>query len=231
MNTYLSVVLPAYKDEISIQKIIKDLLFYIKPAVEKLEIIIVEDGSPDNTPVVCDKLQADFPEVRVIHHRTNLGYGTTLRDGFSASRGNIIFYTDGDNQYDIKELLIALNTLNDTNAGALLGYRFPRTDGFTRILVSKIYNIIFRLFFHVKVKDVNCSFKLFRAETLHGLCLESKSAFIDAEIVYKLIKKNTKITAMPVTNFPNELRRTNFLNIGLIMEMVNEMAKQRISFK
>lgn len=72
MNTCLSVVLPAYKDEINIQKIIKDILFYIKPAVEKLEIIIVEDSSPDNTPIVCDKLQADFPELRVMHHRTNL---------------------------------------------------------------------------------------------------------------------------------------------------------------
>lgn len=231
MNIYLSVVLPAYKDEINIQKVVRDLLLYIKPAVERIEIIIVEDGSPDNTPIVCDKLQADFPEVSVMHHRVNMGYGTTLRDGFNASNGNIIFYTDGDNQYDIKELLTALNTFRNTDTEALIGYRFPRKDGFTRILVSKIYNFLFRLFFNVKVKDVNCSFKLFKAETLDSLFLKSKSAFIDAEMVYKLKKKNAKISTMSVTNFPNELRRTNFLKIKLVMEMVNEMVQQRIFLK
>ena len=227
-STNLSVVLPAYKDELTIGNVVTSLIDYIKPALHNLEIIIVEDGSPDNTPTVCDALAKRYQELRVIHHETNMGYGKTLIDGFEHAIHDLIFYTDGDSQYDLSELLTALEVFDTTEIDALIGYRHPRRDGIIRWIISKIYNLLFKILFFVSVKDVNCSFKLIKRNVVKNLHLNSESAFIDAQIILRLKKNGFRIKEMAVRNFPNRFRRSHFINPRLILEMLYEMFKERL---
>lgn len=226
-DTGLSAILPAYNDEKSIKAPVQSLVEYLKPVVKNLEIVIVEDASPDRTAQVCDELSRAYPEVRVIHHKCNMGYGRTLRDGFVAASEELVFYTDGDNQYDIRELLSALAIFRQKNIDALFGFRHPRGDGFVRFLVSRVYNLLFRMFFWVKVRDVNCSFKLIKRGVLMSLELTSESAFIDGEIVWQLKRKGFSFLEMAVTNFSNKARRSNFINPKLTLSMLNEMFRKR----
>lgn len=224
----LSVVLPAYNDEHTLTDIVNSFMEYIKPAVKSMEIIIIEDGSSDMTPLVCNEVSQRYSGVKVLYHKNNMGYGATLRDGFNAAEKELVFYTDSDKQYDIREVLSALSIFQKTNIDALIGYRHPRRDGIIRFLISKIYNFLFRALFFINVKDVNCSFKLIKKETIKSLNLESESAFIDAEIIWKLKKEGYRIQEIAVTHFPNKFRRTNFINPGLIWNMVYEMFKERL---
>jgi len=228
-NISLSVILPAYDDEFTIREVVSSVIKYIKPEVNRLEIIIVEDGSPGKTSEICDQLKIRYPELRVIHHKKNMGYGVTLRDGFNAATQEIISYTDGDNQYDIRDLLTAFDILRETGADAIIGFRDPRRDGLIRFFISKIYNLLFRIFFGIKVKDVNCSFKIIKRDAFKNLALSSKSAFIDAEIIYELNRAGFKIREMSVKNFLNKFRRSHFRNPKLILGMLDEMYKKRFS--
>jgi len=229
-DTSLSIILPAYNDELTIGNVVDSLLMYIKPAVKDIEIIIVEDGSPGKTPVVCDDLSRRYSEVKVIHHKENMGYGVTLRDGFAFAKGELIFYTDGDNQYDMKDLLTALNIFGEKGIDAIIGYRKKRADGIIRFLISRVYNILVKIIFFINVKDVNCSFKLFKNAVLRTLKLNSRTGFIDAEMVYELKKKRYSFKEIAVTNFPNKFRRSNFVNPQLTLRMLQEMFKKRFYY-
>jgi len=227
LNNSLSVILPAYNDELTIKKVVGNLIRDIKPRVAELEIVIVEDGSKDNTLRACNELKDAYPEVNLVSHQINEGYGQTLRDGFSAASKELIFYTDGDDQYNIAEITPALSELSRQGADAVLGYRWLRKDGIIRNLISRIYNIIVFLLLGVKARDVNCSFKLIKKTVLDTLNLTSRSAFIDAELVYELNKRKARIIELPVTNYPNKYRRSHFINPRLTMDMLNELFKKK----
>lgn len=223
----LSVVLPAYNDAYTIGGVVSSVIANIKPFVNSLEIIIVEDGSSDDTAEVCKALVEKYPNVKVISHSCNLGYGFTLRDGFDNAKNELVFYTDGDNQFDLRDLRRALEVLEQFSMDAVLGFRQPRSDGMCRFLVSKIYNLLFRAFFFTFVRDVNCSFKLIKKEVIRKLNLSSTSAFIDAEIVWKLKKNGFKFKEVPISHFANKYRCSHFINPKLTLEMLNEMFRKR----
>ena len=227
MAKSLSVVIPAYRDASMISEVVSSLLTVVKSEVGELEIIIVEDGSPDNTAEVCRCLANKYPQVKIICHPKNMGYGRTLRDGFEAATKEFVFYTDGDNQYDLTQLPSALKLLEEVKVDAVLGYRYPRSDGIFRFLVSKVYNYLFRIVFPVYVRDVNCSFKLVKNNVMKMLRLSSESAFIDAEIVWGLKNKGFKFKEMPVSNFSNKFRRSNFVNPRRTLEILNEMFRKK----
>ncbi len=197
----LSVFFPAYYDELNIPKVVEGALGVIRElGIEDFEIIIVEDGSPDRTGEVADELAARHPGVRVVHHPRNLGYGMALRTGFREASREYVFYTDGDNQFDLGELrkFAALVPYTDIVSGFRVDKRYSTYRKFT----SFVYNLILRMLFGITDRDVDCAFKLYPTRLFREMELESKDAFIDAEIAIKARLLGYTSTEVGVRHLP-----------------------------
>jgi len=197
----LSIFFPAYYDEANIPKVTEAALKVVNDlGIRTYEIIIVEDGSPDRTGEVADELAARHPHVRVIHHEKNRGYGAALKTGFESARLDWVFYTDGDNQFDLEELkkFVALTPYTDIVAGFRINKQYSNYRKFT----SFIYNMVLRVLFDIRDRDVDCAFKIFRRDLFDKIAIESKDAFIDAEIAIKARILNYSSTEVGVTHLP-----------------------------
>jgi glycosyltransferase involved in cell wall biosynthesis len=197
----LSVILPALNEEGNIERAVRSSADAVAPLVQDYELVVVDDGSRDRTPRILEKLKLELGRrLEIVTHPTNLGYGIALRAGFDAARGRLVFYTDADNQFDLKELSEFLPLMEETDA--ILGYRVGRQDGGFRLLVSNGYNALASLAFGMSVRDLNCSFKLFRREALTSLRLEEDHFFIDTEIVVQLHRAGYRYVQRPVRHYP-----------------------------
>lgn len=197
----LSVFFPAYYDEGNIGLVVHEAQTVLKDLhLDEYEITIIEDGSPDRTAEVVDRLAQENPGVRVRHHAKNMGYGATLKEGFLQSRFEYIFYTDGDNQFDMQELRSVLACL--PAADIIVGYRVKKQYSLFRLLTSGIYNALVRRLFALDVRDVNCAFKLVPRTLIEEINLVSTAGFIDAEILIKGRDLGYSIKEIPVTHRP-----------------------------
>ncbi len=197
----ISIVLPAYNEEENIERqvrssdeVLSDLGF------DDWEILVVDDGSQDGTRQVCDSLSADVPRLRVLVHEVNRGYAMALRTGFEAASMPLVFYTDADNQFDIRELKNLLAAVDDYDI--VCGFRIYRFDPFTRLVLSWGYNLLVRVLFRIRVRDVDCAFKLFRREVFDRVHIESKRFFVDTEILAKASRLGMKMTEIGVRHYP-----------------------------
>lgn len=197
----LSVILPAFNEEGSIEQAVRRASEALAPLVASHEIIVVDDGSRDETPEILHQLEREMGSTLVVvTHPTNLGYGRALRTGFDTARGRLVFYTDADNQFDLRELAEFLPLMEGRDA--ILGYRVGRQDGGFRLFVSNGYNTLASLAFGMSVKDLNCSFKLFRREALTSLHLQEEHFFIDTEIVVQLHRAGFRYIQKGVRHYP-----------------------------
>lgn len=197
----LSIFFPAYYDELNIPKVLASALRVVgEMGIEDYEIIIVEDGSPDRTGEVADELAARYPHVRVVHHPKNLGYGMALRTGFTEARLDYVFYTDGDNQFDLQELkkFVALLPYTDI----VSGFRIQKQYSPYRKFTSFIYNYFLRVLFDIQDRDVDCAFKLYPTELFGRIEMESRDAFIDAELAIKARLLGYRSTEVGVRHLP-----------------------------
>jgi len=197
----LSVFFPAYYDEKNIDKVVhKAVKVLSELCLKDYEIIIIEDGSPDRTGEVADGLARQYPNVRVIHHPHNMGYGMALRSGFKAAKMDYIFYTDGDNQFNLEELkkFIALIPYTDI----VSGFRIRKQYSTFRKITSYVYNLILRFLFDLTDRDIDCAFKLYPRSLFDKIELESRDAFIDAEVAIKARMLNYKTTEVGVEHLP-----------------------------
>jgi glycosyltransferase involved in cell wall biosynthesis len=196
----LSVVLPAYNEEPNIVPVIEQALGCLDKLAEEYEVIVVDDGSRDGTSEALRPLLAEHhPRVRLLRHDRNLGYGAALRSGFSRARYDYVFYTDADRQFDIAELEYLLPLTREYDA--VVGFRVYRYDSPTRLLASMVYNWIVRILFRVRVRDVDCSFKLFRREVIDKVTIECTDFFVDTELVAKARKWNFRIVEKGVRHY------------------------------
>jgi len=180
----LSMFCPAYYDEHNIPRVVEGMLRAVREmGIGEYEIVIVEDGSPDRTAEVADELAARHERVRVIHHEHNMGYGAALRTGFLSATLDYVFYTDGDCQFDLQELkrFIALMPYADI----VSGFRIEKQYSTWRKFTSFIYNLVLRILFDIHDRDVDCAFKLYPTDLFRRIDIESRDAFIDAEIAIK----------------------------------------------
>lgn len=198
----ISIVLPAYNEAENLERAVTQALEALDSLkLPESEVVIVDDGSQDETPELADRLaHAHHPRVRVLHHRPNRGYGAALRTGFNAARCDLVFYTDSDNQFDMHELRYFLPVMD--HADLALGYRVYRYDPVLRCFLSWCYNRLVRVLFRVRVRDVDCSFKLMRREVIEQIGLESDDFFIDTEIVARARKWNFRIVEKGVRHYP-----------------------------
>ena len=182
----LSYFFPAHNEADNLAGLVEEALATLPTLAEEFEIVIVDDGSKDATPALADELAAAHPEVRAVHHPVNLGYGAALRSGFAAARFDHLAFTDGDRQFKVADLGRLIERLQAGSADAVVGYRIQRADPLVRTVYARLYRLANRIFFGLKVKDVDCACKLFRRAALEGLAVESGGAFFSAELLIKL---------------------------------------------
>ena len=200
----LSYFFPAHDEEANIEGLVAEALDSLPGIAETFEVIAVNDGSRDRTQALADELTAAHPGVvRAVHHPTNLGYGAALRSGFAASRYELVAFTDGDRQFRVEDL----GRLTERLAAAdhpdvVVGYRIRRADPLVRTLYARAYRLANRIFFGLKVTDVDCACKLFRREALADIHVESDGAFFSAELLIKLRAAGRSVVEVGVPHYP-----------------------------
>ena len=203
----LSIVLPAYNEEGNIERAVREALAGAAKAGATCEVVVVNDGSRDGTARILGKLEAEMgSSLRVVGHPGNLGYGVALRHGFRATRGELVFYTDSDNQFDLGELedFMPLMEGND----AVLGYRVDRQDPWLRRFVSGGFNFLSSFAFGMRVRDLNCSFKLFKGDLIRALPLVSSDFFIDTELVARIHRGGYLYVQRGVRHYPRTVGKS-----------------------
>jgi glycosyltransferase involved in cell wall biosynthesis len=199
--TSLSIIYPAYNEEPNIETAVRRALEVAESVAEEAEIIVVDDGSRDGTAEVAYGLvQEHYPRVRLLRHPRNRGYGAALRSGFGHARFDYVFYTDADNQFDVSELAYFLPLIR--TADVVVGFRVYRYDSVLRLAASWIYNHLVSILFRVKVRDVDCAFKLLRREVLDKITIERDDFFVDTELIVKARKWNFQIVEKGVRHYP-----------------------------
>jgi glycosyltransferase involved in cell wall biosynthesis len=200
----LSFFFPAHNEEANLEALVEESLAALPAIAEKFEIIAVDDGSKDRTPAIADGLAAKYPDVfRVVHHPVNLGYGAALRSGFRASRFGLIAFIDGDRQFKVADVARLTERLaGSDNPDVVVGYRLKRADPIIRRWYARVYKLANRIFFGVRVKDIDCACKLFRRDSLVPVRVASGGAFFTAELLIKLSFNGRKIGEAGVPHYP-----------------------------
>jgi len=215
----ISIILPAYNEEKNIGFMIDNISTFFKNINLSYEIIIVNDGSEDRTEKVLNEYKK-INNIIVVSHIKNLGYGATLRDGFNAAKGDLIFFTDSDRQFDIKDIIPFLDRIKENDF--VIGYRKKRADSQMRILNASILRLLALISFKVKVKDVDCAFKLFNSYVLSDLNLVSDGALINLEILAKAKKRNYKSIELPVQHFERTEGKQTGGSLKIIIKAISQ---------
>jgi glycosyltransferase involved in cell wall biosynthesis len=200
----LSYFFPAHNEALNLGGLVEEALATLPALADTFEIVIVNDGSKDDTGRVADQLVAAHPDVvRVVHHPTNLGYGPALRPGFRAARYELLCFTDGDRQFHVADLGRLTERLAQADSpDVVVGFRIKRADPIVRTVYARCYRFANRVWFGLKVRDVDYACKLFRREALEGIRVESGGAFFSAELLIKLRAKGASIAEVGVPHFP-----------------------------
>ncbi len=183
----------------------------LRQVTDDYEIIVTNDGSSDHTAKVLDEMALRYPELRVIHHPHNRGYGATLRTGFSTATKDWVFYTDGDAQYNPMELVNLVNGLQE-NIDVVNGYKISRNDPLERKIIGKIYHHFVKLAFGFKLRDVDCDFRLIRRKIFDDVQLESESGTICLEMVKKFQDAGYQFAEVPVSHYHRQYGISQFFN-------------------
>jgi glycosyltransferase involved in cell wall biosynthesis len=205
----LTAFFPAYNDEHTIEKIVRSAAQELARVSDDFEILIINDGSMDGTRDVADRLASQMPFVRAIHHPRNLGYGAALTTGFKNARKDLIFYTDGDGQYDVREIHNLLAQLRP-NVDLVNGYKVKRSDAWYRVWIGNLYRRAMRLIFALSIRDVDCDFRLLRRRVFDTITLQSTSGVICVEMARKFDDAGFRMVEIPVSHYPRLHGRSQF---------------------
>jgi len=221
----LSVFFPAYNDAPSLPLLISHTFETLKEHVAEYEVIVVNDGSFDNTgDVLADLAKQYAPHMRVITHPENRGYGGALRSGISAATKDLVFYTDGDGQYDVRELPKLL-ALMGPKTGLVNGYKLERNDPRHRIWIGNVYNAFARFLFRIRIHDVDCDFRLMRRRLLQEIQLTSTSGTICVELVRKLELSSFDVKEVGVHHYPRLHGRSQFFRVRSLLNTLQQLIR------
>jgi glycosyltransferase involved in cell wall biosynthesis len=205
----ISAVFPAYNDSATIASMVVTARLALLQVTDNFEIIVVNDGSQDNTTDVLEALSALIPELKIIQHSSNYGYGAALRSGFSAAAKEWIFYTDGDGQYNPLELVNLVQALQ-SNTDIVNGYKIARNDPFYRIVIGWVYNRSIKWLFGLTLRDIDCDFRLIRRKIFEQITLESDSGTICVEMVKKFQNAGCEFIEVPVHHYHRSVGVSQF---------------------
>lgn len=218
----LSVVFPAFDEEHNIGSSIASALAVAPRLAERFEIIVVNDGSRDRTAAAIELHRRRDPRVRTINHGANRGYGAALRSGLREARGELVFFTDADLQFDLTELAELLAHADEFDVVA--GYRAPRRDPWTRRVIAKVWGILVCTLFGLRVRDIDCAFKVFRREVLETMPIASIGAFVNTEILARALRAGYRIQQVPVSHRPRRHGRQTGARPRVILRALIELA-------
>ncbi|HJS73913.1 MAG TPA: glycosyltransferase family 2 protein [Vicinamibacteria bacterium] len=220
----LSVVFPAYNDAGTIASMVVAARVAARALADDLEIVVVNDGSADHTAEVLAELESVFPELRVVHHPKNRGYGGALRTGFQTASKELIFYTDGDAQYDPREMESLFAAWEETS-DFVNGVKIGRSDPLHRAIIGRIYHWFVRLSFGLPLKDVDCDFRLFRRAIFDKVQLTKDSGVICVELMKKVQDHGFRIQQVPVHHYHRVYGRSQFFNPGRVFRTLLDLVR------
>ncbi len=218
----LSVVMPAYNEEEGIEKVVKESINILKEICKEFELIIVNDGSLDRTEKILKDLEKECPELKIISYYPNRGYARALKEGFARANYPYIFYTDSDGQFDLREIKNYFPLIYENDM--VVGYRIKREDPFLRKISSKFYNFIQRIYLGIKIKDINCAFKIFKSSFLKSIPINSENFLIDAEFFLRAKQNKAKFVEVPVSHRAR-YKGSSTVKFSTIFQTLKGMAK------
>lgn len=210
--TSLSLFFPCYNDAGTIGSLIAAADTVAREFTNDYEIIVVDDGSTDASRDLLQALSRAYPSLKPVFHERNRGYGGALRTGFATCSKDLIFYTDGDGQYDVFELCNLLPVLQD-GVDVVNGYKIERHDPVSRIILGQLYLMFMRLAFQFEVRDVDCDFRLLRSSCVRSISLTHDSGVICLELVKKLEMAGYRFAEFPVHHYQRICGRSQFFNV------------------
>lgn len=218
----ISAFFPAYNDSRSIGEIVEKAAALLPELADDFEIVVVNDGSRDGTGPLLNRLALRYPFLKVIHHGVNRGYGAALITGFSNCSKDLIFYTDGDGQYDVDELPRLLQAF-EPGADIVNGYKIQRSDSRQRVIIGNLYKGCMRFLFGLKVRDVDCDFRLFRRDLLRRIRLTCDSGMICVELMRKLQDLGCRLEEVPVHHYARLHGSSQFFTVKHLSRILAQL--------
>lgn len=218
----LSVFFPCYNDAGSIGLLVRDAQTILEKLVLDYEIIVVDDGSKDESRKLLRRLEKEVKGLKLVFHEGNMGYGGALKSGFKTASKDYVFYTDGDGQYDVGELEKLFEKLGN-GVDVVQGYKLKRLDPWYRLFVGRSYHLFSKTFFGLKIRDVDCDFRLISKNALDSITLEHNSGVICVELVKKLQDKGYKFVEVGVHHYPRLYGHSQFFNYRRIIKTLIEL--------
>jgi glycosyltransferase involved in cell wall biosynthesis len=221
----LSVIFPAFNEAANIRSVVEDAHRTVPKLAPIFEIIVVNDGSKDRTGEICDRLTEEFSDVRVVHHPRNYGYGAALKSGIRLARYDLVFFTDADGQFELKEVAALLEQADAYDIVA--GYRARRQDPPHRLLFAWGWNILVRLVLGIRIRDIDCAFKVFNRRVFDKVQINSVGAMVNTEIFAQVCRFGMTVKEVPVSHFPRRHGKPTGGNVAVIMKAFRELIKMR----
>ncbi len=221
----ISVFFPAYNDAGTIPSMVLGAIITLRELTDDYEVIVVNDASKDHTGLLLAELEQQYECVRVVTHSRNRGYGGALRSGFSAATKNLIFYTDGDAQYDPAELKLLMQVFDRDDVDLVNGYKISRNDPFHRIFIGWLYQKFVRLVFGLKLRDPDCDFRLMRRSIFEKVHLSSDSGVICVEMMKKIEDNDFIISEVPVHHFHRAYGHSQFFNFLRLLRVARDLTR------
>lgn len=218
----VTAMFPCYNDANTIAGLVDDVYTALAPLVDDVEVIVVNDGSSDNSRAVLDALVADRPWFRPIHHERNRGYGGALLTGFEAATKDWIFYTDGDGQYDAKEAAYLVPHAT-ADVDFIQGYKIGRGDSVMRKMIGRTYHHVVKLLFGLRVRDTDCDFRLFRRSLIVERPLTSTSGVICVELMRTFRERGARFTEVPVHHYFRPHGKSQFFRLPAIAHSARQL--------
>jgi glycosyltransferase involved in cell wall biosynthesis len=221
----LSIFFPCYNEEANVERLTRASVEAARKYAETFEIIIVNDGSKDGTAAIAERLVTEIPEVRAVHNNPNLGYGGAVARGLRESRMQWIFFTDGDGQFDVNEIGKLVELLERCDFA--VGYRIKRADPFIRKVNAFCWGTLVRMVFGLKVRDIDCAFKLLPKSLIDSIELKSTGALISTELLARAKYRGLRIAEVGVNHYPRVAGQQTGANIKVILRAFRELFKLR----
>ncbi|MFN2219474.1 MAG: glycosyltransferase family 2 protein [Anaerolineae bacterium] len=224
----ISLVMPAYNEADNIEPMVAEATPALEANADSYEIIVVDDGSADETAAVTRRVMETHPHVRLVEHPVNKGFGAAVFSGFTSAEKDWIFYTDADRQFVLSELERFVPSMDE--ADLIAGYRAPRRDPFLRVFYGKGWSALCTLVFGYTVRDVDCGFKLFRREIIESLApqIASRGATFSIEWLVRAKRAGYRFVELPVTHRPRVAGSQTGANIDVIVRAFRELMRFRL---
>jgi glycosyltransferase involved in cell wall biosynthesis len=229
MVTEISMVFPAYNEEENIELLCESALRVLEGIEGEHEIIIVDDGSEDRTAEKAREVSKRCPEVKLVAHERNRGYAKALRTGVKAAKGELVFLSDADNQFDLNDIHRFLPIIQE--ADIVVGHRMNRQDSALRRFMARGFNLLVRMVFGVKARDIDCSFKLFRRRVFRKIEIDSDQFMVDTEILVKAKRYGFSVHEVGVKHFPRTGGTTTIRPIHLVHTLLGMVKLKWVLFR